>query len=88
LPLSIPKATVEAVEAVEAGDDMVLFDLTGSAKTGLALAEHMSDALVGAVNSGRLPKSELVSAGTGAGGQGNRSLPIPQPVNTRTPGTG
>jgi len=59
LSLSVPKA---AVEALQAGDDMVLYGSTGSTAGDLAVAASTSDAIVAAVNSGTLPKSELVSA--------------------------
>jgi len=59
LSLSVPKA---AVEALQAGDDMVLYGSTGSTAGDLAVAASTSDAIVAAVNSGTLLKSELVSA--------------------------
>jgi beta-N-acetylhexosaminidase len=57
--LSVPQA---AVEALQAGDDMVLFGSTGVTSEDLALAASTSNAIVSAVNSGALPKSELVAA--------------------------
>jgi len=59
LSLSVPKASVEALQA---GDDMVLFGSTGSTNGDLALAASTSNAIVAAVDSGALPKSELVNA--------------------------
>jgi beta-N-acetylhexosaminidase len=59
LSLSVPQA---AVEALEAGDDMVLFNSTGTTSGDLTLAASTSNAIVAAVSSGALPKSELVAA--------------------------
>ena len=59
LSLSVPKASVEALQV---GDDMVLFGSTGSTNGDLALAASTSNAIVAAVDSGALPKSELVNA--------------------------
>jgi len=59
LSLSVPNA---AVEALEAGDDMILYGSTGSTAGDLSLAASASDAIVAAVSSGALPKSTLVDA--------------------------
>jgi beta-N-acetylhexosaminidase len=59
LSLSVPQATVDALEA---GDDMVLFGSTGTTSGDLAVAASTSNAIVAAVNDNSLPKVELVSA--------------------------
>jgi beta-N-acetylhexosaminidase len=59
LSLSVPNASVEALEA---GDDMVLFGSTGTTGGDLSLAASTSNAIVAAVSSGALPKSQLVAA--------------------------
>jgi len=51
-----------AVKAMEAGDDIVEFGSTGSTSGDLELAASTSNAVVAAVNSGALPKSDLVDA--------------------------
>jgi beta-N-acetylhexosaminidase len=59
LSLSVQRA---AVKALEAGDDIVEFGSTGSTSGDLELAASTSNAVVAAVNSGALPKSDLVDA--------------------------
>jgi len=57
--LSVPEA---AVEALEAGDDMILYNSTGSASKDLTLASGTDRAIVAAVASKRLSKAALVAA--------------------------
>jgi beta-N-acetylhexosaminidase len=59
LSLSVPSA---AVEALEAGDDLVEFGSTGSTTGDLALAASTSGAIVAAARSGALSRSQLVNA--------------------------
>jgi len=59
LSLSVPNASVEALEA---GNDMVLFGSTGTTSGDLALAASTANAVVAAVTSGALTKSQLVNA--------------------------
>jgi beta-N-acetylhexosaminidase len=59
LSLSVPQASVDALEA---GNDMVLYGSTGSTSGDLSIAASTSNAIVAAVNSGHLRKSELVNA--------------------------
>jgi beta-N-acetylhexosaminidase len=59
LSLSVPDAVVDALVA---GDDMVLFNSTGTTSGDLALAASASNDIVAAVNSGVLAKSALVNA--------------------------
>lgn len=51
-----------AVMALAAGADLILFGSPSSPTKSLALASQISDAVVGAVNSGALPKSTLIAA--------------------------
>ena len=59
LSLTVPEA---AVEAIEAGNDMVLFNSTGSTDDDLALAASTSSAIMAAVNAGHISHSQLVAA--------------------------
>ncbi|MGH9172138.1 MAG: glycoside hydrolase family 3 N-terminal domain-containing protein [Acidimicrobiales bacterium] len=59
LSLTVPEASVMALEA---GADMVLFNSTGDTADDLTIASDTSNAIVAAVASGALPKSQLVSA--------------------------
>ena len=59
LSLSVPRASVEALEA---GDDMVLFSLPGTVAGDLAVAAETSEAIAAAVEAHSLPKSQLVNA--------------------------
>jgi beta-N-acetylhexosaminidase len=62
-PLSL---TVQgaSVEAIAAGDDMVLFNSTGTTSGDLALAAGISRAIVAAVSSKSLARARLISAAT------------------------
>jgi hypothetical protein len=55
----VPKASVEAIAA---GDDMVLFNSTGTTSGDLALAAGVSHAIVAAVSSGALARGRLIAA--------------------------
>jgi beta-N-acetylhexosaminidase len=59
LSLTVPKASVEAIAA---GDDMVLFNSTGTTSGDLALAAGVSHAIVAAVSSGALARGRLIAA--------------------------
>jgi beta-N-acetylhexosaminidase len=59
LSLSVPEA---AVQAIEAGSDMMLFGSSGSTSRDLALAASISHSLVAAVGSKQLSEAQLVSA--------------------------
>ena len=59
LGLSVPQA---AVEALEAGDDMILYNPTRTASRDLALANGIDRAIVAAVDAKRLSKAALVAA--------------------------
>jgi beta-N-acetylhexosaminidase len=59
LSLGVPQASVDALEA---GDDMILYGSSGTTSGDLSIAASTSNAIVAAVNSGRLRKSELVNA--------------------------
>ena len=59
LSLTVPEASVDAIRA---GDDMVLFNSTGTTSGDLALAGAVSTAIVTAVSSGTLARARLVTA--------------------------
>jgi beta-N-acetylhexosaminidase len=59
LSLTVPEASVDAIRA---GDDMVLFNSTGTTSGDLALAGAVSTAIVTAVGSGTLARVRLVTA--------------------------
>jgi len=59
LSLSVPQASVRAIEA---GDDMVIFGPSGTTGVDLAVAAGISHALVGAVETRKLSRAQLVSA--------------------------
>jgi beta-N-acetylhexosaminidase len=61
LSLSVPEA---AVEAIAAGEDMVLFNSTGTTSGDLAMAASVSKAIVAAVKAGKLARARLISAVT------------------------
>jgi beta-N-acetylhexosaminidase len=61
LSLSVPEASVQALEA---GDDMVLFNSTGSTRRDLATAGGIRSAILAAVASQQLSRSQLVRATT------------------------
>lgn len=57
--LTVPQASAEALEA---GDDMVLFGLSGSTSGDLATAAAAAAEIAGAVTAGSLARSQLVAA--------------------------
>ncbi len=59
LSLSVQRA---AVDAIAAGNDMVLFGSTGTVDGDLALASSTASSIVSAVGSGQISKSQLVAA--------------------------
>jgi beta-N-acetylhexosaminidase len=59
LSLSVTKASVEAIEA---GEDMVLYNSSGSTSADLAEAANISKAIVSAVNSKAISQATLIAA--------------------------